>query len=72
MNTSLVRNILDWTGKKYNEIENDIVTGNDEIKHKYLKAFGIGAIEGAIDSLVVTGTLTLIAGAVIKVTSRKR
>ena len=32
----------------------------------------LGAIEGAIDSLVVTGTLTVIAGTIIKVASKKK
>lgn len=72
MNTSLVKNILDWTENKHTEIENDVVNKTDEIKHPYLKSFGLGAIEGAIDSLVVTGALTVIAGAIIKVTSKKK
>ena len=72
MNTSLVRNLLDWTDNKFTEIENDIASGTNEIKHPYLKAFGLGAIEGAIDSLVVTGTLTVIAGVIIKVASKKK
>ena len=72
MNTSLVRNILDWTDNKFTEIENDIASGTNEIKHPYLKSFGLGAIEGAIDSLVVTGALTVIAGTIIKVTSKKK
>ena len=37
MNTSLVKNILDWTENKYTEIENDVVNKTDEIKHPYLK-----------------------------------
>ena len=72
MNTSLVRNLLDWTDNKFTEIENDIASGTNEIKHPYLKSFGLGAIEGAIDSLVVTGALTVIAGTVIKVASKKK
>ena len=72
MNTSLVRSILDWTEDKITEIDNDIANGTNEIKRPYLKAFGLGAIEGAIDSLVVTGTLTVIAGTIIKVASKKK
>ena len=72
MNTSLVRNLLDWTDNKFTEIENDIASGTNEIKHPYLKSFGLGAIEGAIDGLVVTGALTVIAGTIIKVTSKKK
>ena len=72
MNTSLVKNILDWTEDKFTEIQNDIVNETNEIKHPYLKSFGLGAIEGAIDSLVVGGALTVIAGTIIKVTSKKK
>ena len=72
MNTSLVRNLLDWTDNKFTEIENDITNGTNEIKHPYLKSFGLGAIDGAIDSLVVTGALTVIAGTIIKVASKKK
>lgn len=72
MNTSLVRNILDWTDDKFTEIQNDLANETNEIKHPYLKSFGLGAIEGAIDSLVVTGALTVIAGTIIKVTSKKK
>ena len=72
MNTSLVKNILDWTEDKFTEIQNDIVNETNEIKHPYLKSFALGAIEGAIDSLVVGGALTVIAGTIIKVTSKKK
>ena len=72
MNTSLVRGILNWSDDKFTEIENDIANGTNEIKHPYLKAFGLGAIDGAIDGLVVVGTLSTIAGAIIKVASKKK
>ena len=72
MNTSLVRKVLDWTEDKYNAIENDVVNKTNEIKPPYLKSFVLGGIEGAIDSLVITGTLTIVAGAIIKVTSKKK
>ena len=72
MNTSLVKNILDWTEDKYDAIETDVVNKTNEIKHPYLKSFGLGVIEGAIDSLVVTGALTVIAGTIIKVASKKK
>lgn len=43
----MVKKVLDWTEKKTEEvdIEND--------KHPYLKAFGLGVIEGAIDGAVI-------------------
>ena len=72
MNTSLVKNLLDWTDNKFTEIENDIANGTNEIKHPYLKSFGLGAIDGAIDSLVVTGALTIVAGTIIKVVTKKK
>ncbi len=72
MNTSLVKMVLDWTEDKITEIDNDIANGTNEIKHPYLKSFGLGAIEGAIDGLVVTGALTVIAGTIIKVASKKK
>ena len=72
MNTSLVRNILDWTDNKFTEIQDDIASGTNEIKHPYLKSFGLGAIDGAIDGLVVTGALTIVAGTIIKVVTKKK
>ena len=72
MSTSLVRNILDWTEDKITEIDNDIANGTNEIKHPYLKSFGLGAIDGAIDGLVVTGALTIVAGTIIKVVTKKK
>lgn len=68
MSTSLVKGILKWTDEQMEKIENNI----DEVKHPYIKAFGIGAIEGAIDSLVVTGTIVAVAGVVTKVISKKK
>ena len=68
MSTSLVKGILKWTDEQMEKIENNI----DEVKHPYVKAFGIGAIEGAIDSLVVTGTIVAVAGVVTKVISKKK
>lgn len=44
--TSITKNILDWTEEKFDEI--DVV----EDKHPFLKAFGLGAIQGAIDGAV--------------------
>ena len=72
MNTSLVKKLLDWTDNKFTEIHDDIASGTNEIKHPYLKLFGLGAIEGAIDSLVVTGALTIVAGTIIKVVTKKK
>ena len=62
MDTSLVKMVLDWTEDKITEIDNDIANGTNEIKHPYLKAFGLGAIEGAIDGAVVMYPIVLAAG----------
>ena len=43
----MVKKILDWTEAKFEEIDVD----ND--KHPMLKAFGLGAIQGAIDGAVI-------------------
>lgn len=48
----LVHTILDWKEEKLDEI--DI-----EDKHLFLKSFGSGAIEGAIDSMVILFPLVL-------------
>lgn len=45
MSTSITKAILDWTKKKTDEI-------NVNTKHPFAKAFGLGAIEGAIDAAV--------------------
>ena len=44
---SLVKNLLDWNERKLEEI--DVI--ND--KHPYLKAFGLGAIDGLVDGAVI-------------------
>lgn len=43
----IIRNALKWCDKKTEEI--DVI--ND--KHPYLKAFGLGCIEGAIETAVI-------------------
>ena len=56
-NNSLAKVILNWTAKQMEEIES-----NPNMKHRYLKAFGIGMIEGAIDGAVVMYPIVLAAG----------
>ena len=53
----ITRKILDWTDKKYDYIINNI----DEVKHPYAKSFGLGAIEGFIDSAVIWMPILLVA-----------
>lgn len=44
--TSIIHMVLDWTEKTMNEL-------NPETdKHTYVKAFGLGCIEGLIDGAV--------------------
>ena len=52
---TITKRILDWTDKKMDEI-----VSNPEEKHANLKAFGLGAIEGAIDGAVITYPLLVV------------
>ena len=51
----ITKQILDLSEEKIDEID------VEKDKHPYLKAFGIGAIEGAIDSAVLMYIPVLIA-----------
>lgn len=42
----LAKKVLDWKDAELNKID-------ENTKHGYLKAFGLGAVEGAIDSAIV-------------------
>lgn len=44
---SMIKEVLEWTEEKSEEIDVE----ND--KHPYLKAFGLGVIEGFIDGAVI-------------------
>lgn len=55
----MVRKILDWCDEKY---ENEVL--GDDRPISYVKAFGLGAIEGAIDGLVINGVLLIAAGTI--------
>lgn len=46
MSNSIIHKVLDWTEKTTNELD------PKTDKHAYAKAFGLGAIEGLIDSAV--------------------
>lgn len=61
----LVRNILGWVDDKTEEI-----CENDD-KHLYAKAFGLGAIEGAVDFMFVFGTIMYPIMLVRSVTKKK-
>lgn len=52
---TMTRTILDWTKKNYDEID------CENNKHPYLKAVGLGAIEGAIDGAVLMYVPVLIS-----------
>lgn len=60
MITSITRKILNWSEEKFEEIQNDQYT-----KHPYLKSFGLGMLDGAIDSAVVIGSV-VIAGCIVE------
>lgn len=44
--TGITRKVLNWTDKKFDAID-------ENTKHPYLKAFGLGAVEGVIDGAVL-------------------
>lgn len=55
---SITRNILDWTEKKTDEID---MTD----KHPYLKAFGLGSIEGYIDGAIIAYPILLASSIIL-------
>lgn len=54
MSLSLVKKLLDWNEEKFNEID-------ENTKHRYLKSFGSGALDGAVDMAVIMYVPVLIA-----------
>lgn len=50
----LTRSINEWTMKKFEGIEMDD-------KHPYIKAFALGALDGAVDAVAVIGVVSIIA-----------
>lgn len=54
MTESFVRKVLDWTDEKMEEIQ------DEDTKHPYLKAAGLGAIEGIIDGAVLAYPILLV------------
>ena len=56
----LIKKVLNWKDKKYDELldsnDSDFVCG--------AKAFGIGALEGFIDSAVIIGAFVIVKDAV--------
>lgn len=60
MITSITRKILNWSEEKFEEIQND-----QDAKHPYLKSFGLGILDGAIDSAVIIGSV-VITGCIVE------
>lgn len=54
----MVRNILDWNDKKFDEA----VKSEDSDGKLYAKAFGHGALEGIIDAAAVVGICGIAKG----------
>ena len=46
----MLKKILHWTDEKIDEI-----TYNPEEKHPYIKAIGLGLIEGTLEGLAIVG-----------------
>lgn len=44
----MVREVLEWADKKFEAIQS-----GEDTKHPYLKSFGLGVVEGAIDGAVM-------------------
>lgn len=53
---SIARGILDWTQEKMDDICDNI----DEVRHPYIKAFGLGSIEGLIDGAILAYPVLLV------------
>lgn len=51
----MVKELLKWTDKKMEDVCND-----PNESHGFAKAFGLGALEGAIDAVAVLGTVGLL------------
>lgn len=68
---SITRAILNKCENEMNKIDNDFYEEKNEIEHPYAKAFVIGMIEGAIDTIVV-GTAMSIVGNVLSKTILKK
>lgn len=56
----MTKKILKWTDEKLEEIYESDEVGGKELA----KAFGVGAIEGFIDGLVINGAILFAAGVV--------
>ena len=46
----MLKEILYWTDEKFDEINK-----NPNEKHRYIKAFVLGCVEGALEGLVIVG-----------------
>ena len=53
----MVRELLKWTDKKFENVVDD-----PDQPNAFAKAVGLGAIEGMVDAVAVIGTLGLIGG----------
>lgn len=55
----MVNSILKWSDAKMEKL-----TNNPDEEHAFAKAFGLGAIEGAIDGFVFLGALAFVGSIV--------
>lgn len=55
----LAREILNWTEEKMDDID------VEKDKHPYLKAFGLGAVEGYIDGAMIAYPILLVGSFIV-------
>ena len=63
----MLKKILYWTDEKFEE-----VVDNPNEKHPYIKSFGLGAVEGVLDGLVIGGIINLVVGGIVLAVKHKK
>ena len=64
----MVREILKWCDKKSDEL----LEADDNVAVECTKAFGLGALEGLIDSFALIGAVTIVSGIVKTVKEKNK
>ena len=63
----IARKIINWCDEKY---ENEVL--GDDRPISYAKAFGLGAIEGLVDGLVINGALLITVGTIVSIVNKSK